>query len=263
MAPKRVLTVHTRTFQPQLETRDLPKGVCGRVTGVALVYGVEDDYGTRFARGCLDRTKREKLAAGKVSLFVNHEYGIHSHVGVVRSLSTTGDEEMMAADLFDTEEGRKAKEYVEAVIAAGGYTGFSVGFYDRSDTQSAGTPGATYTFTEIELSEVSLTPRPAVPGADVTGVRQGQQAAWRLFEAALAVLPLDEVHARVGALMQGDADTADRAEPGHTPAPEPDAASSDSRPANEPVDWADRLRAVAAHYREEMHRVGEDSQHQG
>ena len=255
----RVHTAVRRAFRPALETRDLPSGVCGRVTGVALVYGVEDAYGTSFAPGCLDRTKREKLAAGKISLFVNHVYGIHSHVGVVRTLTTVGNEEMLSADLFDTEEGRKAKEYLTAVMDAGGYTGFSIGFYDRSVPVFDGTvaeppQGEGYTFTEIELDEVSITPRPAVPGADVVGVRSEEQAAaWRLFDAARAVLSLDEIRARVSALMQGDAEAADSTDPGPTPVPERDAAPEDS-PAPEGgalATWDARRSALATLYETE------------
>lgn len=259
MAPKRVYTVVHRAFRPDLDTRDLPDGVCGRVTGVALVYDVEDAYGTRFARGCLDRTKREKLAAGKVSLFADHEYGIRTHVGVVRTLTTAGGEEMLAADLFDTEDGRHAKEYLEAVVRSGAYTGFSIGFFNRS---ASGDPDL---FTEIELDEVSITPRPAVPGADVVGVRKDIQAAWRMLDTALAVLPLQDVHARVTALIEGNAEGSDRADAGRTPAEDPDAVTDDS-PA--PVDpelatWDARRQALAALYRMEMVSHEADQERQG
>ena len=249
--PQRVATVVHRAFRPELDTRGLPAGICGRIRGVALVYEVEDAYGTRFARGCLERTKREKLAAGKVQLFVDHQYGIRTHVGTVRALRTVGDEEMLEADIFDTEDGRHAKEYVEAVVASEGYTGFSVGFFNRSlDMMSD-------TFTEVELDEVSITPRPAVPGADVQGVRADLAAAWRLFEAALAVLPLEEVQAhlatRAGA-MKGDDKGADSTEAGHTPAAGGDAAPADSPPEGlkAPATWEDRRAALAALYATEL-----------
>lgn len=247
MTPQRVRTVVHRAFRPALETRDLPEGVCGRVTGVALVYDVEDAYGTRFAQGCLDRTKREKLAAGKVPLFADHEYGIHTHVGVVRTLTTTGGEEILAADLFDTEDGRHAKQYLEAVVRSGAYTGFSIGFFNRSAL------GHSDLFTEIELDEVSITPRPAVPGAGVVGVRQGIQAAWRMLDTALAVLPLQDVHARVTALIEGNAEGSDRADAGHTPAADTDAGTDDSpAPAlPELATWDARRQAIAALYRVE------------
>lgn len=246
---QRVATVVHRAFRPELETRDLPVGVCGRVTGVALVYEVEDAYGTRFARGCLERTKREKLAAGKVQLFVDHQYGIHTHVGTVRGLTTVGDEERLSADLFDTEDGRHAKEYLEAVVGSAGYTGFSVGFYNRS------LDPASDTFTEVELDEVSITPRPAVPGADVQGVRQDLAAAWRLFDAALAVLPLADVTARLAARTEGDDKGADNQGPGHTPGAPGDAAPADSPtedPPGAPATWEDRRAALAALYDSEL-----------
>lgn len=180
-APKRQRTRALYLHRTELELRadDLPKGVCGRVQGIALVYGVPDAYGTQFRKGCLDRTKREKLAAGKVQFFQDHDYGVRTHIGVVRSLQTVGDAEIMSADLFDTEDGRRAKEYFAAVLQAKAQTGLSIGFYPRATEWigADGQPAERYAdepvleFTECELEEISSTPRQAVPGADVTGVR--------------------------------------------------------------------------------------------
>src|SRR5690606_10244502 len=128
---KRIRGVAQREVALEVRADDLPSGVCGRLVGIALTYGAVDHYGTRFRKGCLDRTKREKLAAGKVALYLDHSYGVRAHVGVVRSLETVGDSEVLTADLFDTEDGRRAKEYAVAVTASGGMTGFSIGFFDR------------------------------------------------------------------------------------------------------------------------------------
>jgi len=112
-----------RVFAPTaMQEEDLPEGVCGRMVGTGLVYEQADSYGTIFALGCLDMTKRSKLAAGKVGLFAagpfGHEYGVRSHVGIVRSAETRGNEELISADLFDTEDGRRIKEYVGAGVVS-------------------------------------------------------------------------------------------------------------------------------------------------
>lgn len=157
----------------QLEFRvdaAMPAGICGRMVGVALVYGVVDTYGTTFARGCLDKTRAERLAGGKIKLFADHMNMTSAHVGVVRALEDIGDAVMMTADIFDTEDGRKIKEYLQAVMAARAETGLSVGFVSRRGGPSS-MDQQVYEFQEIELREISVTPMPAVPGTDVTGVR--------------------------------------------------------------------------------------------
>jgi HK97 family phage prohead protease len=152
----------------------LPDGIIGRLSGIAVRYDVVDSYRTIFSKGSLDKT-RAKVAAGKVKLFDNHgmsdHYGTRSHIGVVRSLSQEGDGELMTADLFDTEDGRRAKEYLRAVMASGGETGLSIGFYERSGQWVKRAEQDVYQFDDIELDEISLAPRNAVPGSDVMSVR--------------------------------------------------------------------------------------------
>lgn len=163
------------------DTPDLPPGVCGRVQGIALTYNVRDAYGTMFAPGCLARTRAEKLAAGKVKLLADHMGYTDCHVGVVRSLDDVADAVLMSADFFDTEEGRAKLAYVKAVTAAKAFTGLSIGFYDRASETRPSDPWQTpwgstrdtvLVYTEIELDEVSLTPSPAVPGAEVLAARR-------------------------------------------------------------------------------------------
>lgn len=196
--PARGQVRHLTTLE--LRAEDMPKGVCGVVQGVALVYGVTDAYDTMFKAGCLDRTKREKLAAGKVALFLDHSYGVREHVGVVRSLETMAGAEVMTAHLFDTEDGREAKEYLAAVLASKAQTGLSVGFFSR-ETEWVDMPDGArvYQFNEIELEEISITPRPAVPGANVTGVRSdaSDDGYTALFRGAFATLGPEKFRAVV------------------------------------------------------------------
>lgn len=150
---------------------NLPPGIAGRVSGVALTYEVVDSYNTVFARGCAKRSIDNKVKARKVPLLMDHSRTVGAHVGVVASMVDSGDSLVMTADLFDTPEGRSALEYVKAVIAAGASTGFSIGFVPRRSDMVMMQGKPTEKFLEIELREVSITPMPAVPGADVTGAR--------------------------------------------------------------------------------------------
>ncbi len=150
---------------------DLPPGIAGRISGVALTYEVLDSYRTIFARGSAKRSIDNKVAARKVPLLMDHNKTTGAHVGVVAAMSEIGDAVTMTAEIFDTPDGRAALEYVKAVIAAGASTGLSIGFVPRRSEMVQTADGMAERFTEIELREVSITPMPAVPGADVTGAR--------------------------------------------------------------------------------------------
>ena len=89
---------------------DLPPGIAGRVSGVALTYEVVDSYQTIFARGCAKRSIDNKVKARKVPLLMDHSRTVGAHVGVVASMVDSGDQLIMTADLFDTPEGRAALE---------------------------------------------------------------------------------------------------------------------------------------------------------
>lgn len=163
----------------------LPAGVIGQVEGVALVYDVIDTFGTTFARGCLDRTVRERVKAGKVRLFLDHGdmpvnggmYDTHLHIGVVRTLrdselpdGTFGS--LFRADIFDTEAGRAAHEYLRAIAATGSETGVSIGMMFMPETSRAVINGeACERIREVPLGEISITAMSSVPGTRVTQVR--------------------------------------------------------------------------------------------
>lgn len=150
---------------------DLPPGIAGRVSGVALTYEVVDSYGTMFSRKCAKRSIDGRVAARKVPLLMDHERTSKAHVGVITSMTDAGDTLVMTADVFDTAEGRAAMEYVKAVLASGASTGFSIGFIPRSSEMVTVDGKPVERFTEIELREVSITPMPAVPGAEVASAR--------------------------------------------------------------------------------------------
>ena len=150
---------------------DLPPGIAGRVSGVALTYEVVDSYGTMFSRKCAKRSIDGRVAARKVPLLMDHERTSKAHVGVITSMTDAGDALVMTADVFDTAEGRAALEYVKAVLASGASTGFSIGFIPRTSEMVTVNGKPVERFTEIELREVSITPMPAVPGAEVASAR--------------------------------------------------------------------------------------------
>lgn len=217
----RIPAVTHRAIKLDVRTEGLPDGICGQVQGIALSYNVTDYYGTQFKVGCLDRTKSEKLAAGKVKLLSDHNGVTGCHVGVVRSLETVGDSELMSADVFDTGAGRAALEYLRAVVAAKAFTGLSIGFYDRAsewvkqdgtiDTPFGPMESSGYQlYTECELDEISLTPSPAVPGAEVIGTRSTEEKRALLrtaLQTLVAAMPEAEAHAlfeaRFGARAAG------------------------------------------------------------
>lgn len=158
------------TLEVRAET-DLPPGIAGRVAGVALTYEVVDSYQTMFSRKCAKRSIDGRVAARKVPLLMDHERTSKAHVGVVTSMTDAGDALVMTADVFDTAEGRAAMEYVKAVLASGASTGFSIGFIPRASEMVTIDGKPVERFTEIELREVSITPMPAVPGAEVASAR--------------------------------------------------------------------------------------------
>jgi HK97 family phage prohead protease len=163
---------HLTEAAPQIRAEsDLPPGIAGRVSGVALTYEVVDSYQTMFARKSAKRTIDNKVAARKVPLLMDHERTSKAHVGVVTEMQDVGDALVMTADIFDTADGRAALEYVKAVLASGASTGFSIGFVPRASEMTTVNGKPVERFTEIELREVSITPMPAVPGAEVASAR--------------------------------------------------------------------------------------------
>ena len=220
---------------------ELPPGCCAKMTGTALVYNVTDDYGTRFAPGCLAKTVAEKVRPGKVRLFADHEARTRTHVGTVTDIKDVGDTAVMTAVIFDTEAGRAMKEYLEAVTKSGavtgGVTGLSVGFRSREDESitidEGDGPQWACLFKEIELREISVTPVNAVPGTDVLSVRRerGEKDAGlltRMLARILSEVPESEARAVFDTAYASAADPANNgADPtGATPAapPAPDVA---------------------------------------
>jgi HK97 family phage prohead protease len=233
-----------RVMPVTLEARkdtDLPEGVVGRVRAVAMVYDTVDSYRTVFRPGSMDKT-RNKVKAGKVKLFDNHGasdgYGTRTHIGIVRSLERSSDTEVMMADLFDTEDGRRAYEYLRAVQAAGGETGVSIGFYERSGEWEKRDGADVYAFDDIELDEISLAPRQAVPGALVTNVRTdlSLDAARSLFDTIRRTTPAETFAGWCVEALGGDEPTA----------PPQDERHADEATAMDPelATMSDRTRAI-------------------
>lgn len=252
-----------RRAEAKLELRsdDLPEGVCGRISGVALTFDTVDSYGTMFAPGCAARSIGQRVAARKVPVLMDHNRSAESHVGVVSSMTEVGASYAATVDIFNTQSGKRALEYVKAVLASGASTGFSVGFVPRKWDAVTVEGKTVERFTEIELRELSLTPMPAVPGADVTTARNDAAAGGG--NTAPETDPLAEVRDDVNILVIAaraalDALPAEaRADllKTYTPAPSADGSATDSTnrsatpPATAPVEkqivtMEDRVRAV-------------------
>jgi phage head maturation protease len=242
----------------------LPPGVIGRVQGIALVYDVLDDHGTSFQRGCLERTARERVAAGKVRLFVDHGgapinggmYLSEMHVGTVRSLTDTVVDgqacAVMVADLFDTEQGRAAWQYLKAVQATDGEVGLSVGFIGKGmkSTRALVEGQMATVFTEVPLREISITAVSSVPGTAVTAVRSAPLD-YEPFARGMYAALGDEGFRAMLARILGDAEAPTDSDAGADARPDSDAAPLDSPPpdvpaAPSPMPYAERLRRYRA-----------------
>lgn len=253
-----------RAFRPEaLADTDLPDGVIGRVEGFALIYDTLDTLGTAFAPGGLERTKRERVAAGKVKLFWDHGdlpsqgmYDTDLHIGIVRSLETRSTPdgklgEWMVADLFDTEKAREAKAYLTSVLAAGGETGLSIGMNEKGlKIGTARVDGSTVPyFIEVALREISITAEQAVTGANVASVRaDDRRAALQItLRGIIAALGVEQVRAALDAAEAGNAHEQDSTDAGDPDTC--DAEAGDSRAVATPlVTMAERHAAVRASY---------------
>jgi len=242
LAPKR-WHITDATLEVRADA-DLPPGVAGRVSGVALTYEVVDSYDTMFARGAAKRSIDTRVAARKLPLLMDHERSTRAHVGVVTGMTEVGDALLMTADVFDTAEGRAALEYVKAVLASGSSTGFSIGFIPRRSEQVMAEGRNIERFTEIELREVSVTPMPAVPGAEVHAARNEEQE--RSDEELLAVAARAALDALPESVRRAIVDAyADAARMAPAPASPPEGTqSSDAPDAPRAATMDERLAAV-------------------
>jgi HK97 family phage prohead protease len=243
------------TLEVRAET-ELPAGIAGRVSGIALTYDVVDSYGTMFARGCAKRSIDTRVKAGKLPLLMDHERSTRAHVGVVRSLEEVGDALVMTADVFDTAEGRAALEYVKAVLASEASTGFSVGFVPRQSEAVTVEGQRVERFTEIELREVSITPMPAVPGADILGARQEAEAPAERSDDELLViaarLALEALPAELRGVILGA--YADAAIPAPVPASSTDTRANDAPDAPRVASMDERIAAVRRSFLTSTHQ---------
>jgi len=252
---------------PQLELREAGEGdagFCGRLMGIALPYGVVDTYRTVFQSGCIDRTRDKKVAARKVKIFLDHAYGVRTHVGTVLEMPDVASSAMIVGGLLDTAAGREAKEYLTAVLASGSETGLSVGFYARKEQAGQVDGQAVTVFTEIELDEISITPRQSVPGATVTGTRaegaemtDGEvEVAERTFRILAEALPAERVAAIVAEVETAKrgatpTTTAPAGSPGAEPVQPAPASGEDPKPTSrqstdDDVPMDERLRMLTS-----------------
>lgn len=169
-------TRHFENVEIRVEEDELPPGIIGRIVALALPFNQVDSYRSMFAPGCAARSIAQKVAARKVPFLLDHERKTHSHTGTVRKVEDGGVGYISSADILDTRVGRDTMEYAKALIASGGTTGVSIGFIPRQSRFDKVGEVTIEVFTEIELTEISLTPMPAVPGASVISARKDRTA---------------------------------------------------------------------------------------
>ena len=152
----------TATLEPGSGRR-----IFGRIVPYNEDISVDDGYGEyqeRFAVGAFGRSIAER--GHKVKLFVGHATrGLP--IGKATSLRDERDGVHAEFLVADTEAGNEALELVRSGVA----DSFSVGFRGVHEHRANGV----VVRTEAALHEVSLVGVPAYPGAEVAGVRSGQQ----------------------------------------------------------------------------------------
>ena len=131
------------------------------ITGLAVPYGQEANIGgayqERFVAGAIGSVE-------DVKLFYGHEEPIGK---VVEGRDTEDGFEIMAR-VSDTPKGNE----VLTLMRDGVLNKFSVGFIPVEQDQD----GSTITRTKVDLKEVSVVPFPAFAGANITEVREEQEA---------------------------------------------------------------------------------------
>jgi hypothetical protein len=104
-------------------------------------------------------------------------YDTHLHIGVVRDIVDEQGPDgkwraRFRADLFDTEAGREAHEYLRAISATSSETGVSIGMMGVPPSGRATIDGKhCEQYRDVALREISITSVSAVPGTHVTAVR--------------------------------------------------------------------------------------------
>ena len=147
--------IETRAFEARADLEERT------IVGLAVPYGQSADIGgmyqERFAPGAI-------ASVDDVKLFYGHEEPIGK---VVEGRDTEAGYEIVAK-VSDTARGNE----VLTLMRDGVLNKFSVGFIPEESEKD----GSTITRTKVALKEVSVVPFPAFAGANITEVREEQEA---------------------------------------------------------------------------------------
>lgn len=143
----------------------------GIFEGVAVAYGVVDDYRTAFAPGCFTASLRTKMPG------ITWGHSWIDPVGLVVDYKESRTALRVVGQLDDPDAVPRAKQ-AWAQLRSGSMAELSVGFADpvwRSPTPAEvkALPGLEMVCVKAQLDEVAIVLRGAVPGAAVTGTRTG------------------------------------------------------------------------------------------
>lgn len=182
----------------------------GTIEVLAVVWGVVDDYGTRFVKGAFT----ESIEARLPTIAWAHDWS--EPVGRAVSYRET-DEGLFITARLDIGQGIARADQAYAQLKSGTLDDVSIGFWRLADRTAE--DGVTE-ITEGDLDEVSVVLRGAVPGAKVMAVRSARTGEMIAVDSVVAIA--EKVAA--GEISQAAADEALRllSSPG-TGAPPPTA----------------------------------------
>lgn len=182
----------------------------GTIEVLAVVWGVVDDYGTRFVKGAFT----ESIEARLPTIAWAHDWS--EPVGRAVSYRET-DEGLFITARLDIGQGIARADQAYAQLKSGTLDDVSIGFWRLADRTAE--DGVTE-IVEGDLDEVSVVLRGAVPGAKVMAVRSARTGEMIAVDSVVAIA--EKVAA--GEISQAAADEALRllSSPG-TGAPPPTA----------------------------------------
>jgi uncharacterized protein len=140
------------------EVRFSDVGEDGTLEGVAVVWNVTDSYRTQFAPEAF-----KSHAGRRVPILWNHN---RSDVLGSWSLFQVRDDGLAVKGKLNLDVA-KARE-IHSMLRANDISGLSVGFQPVKASRAG---KGVIRFTEVQLTEISITAFPAVPGSGITKVR--------------------------------------------------------------------------------------------
>jgi HK97 family phage prohead protease len=146
----------------------------GEITGLASVYGNVDLQDDIMERGALDRSiaNHQGKAASKIPLLDWHGDSLGRLIGSAKELRSVPEGVWFKAGFSNTPEAQRARQLAQE----GHLSGVSIGYLPiRQSFKTAGGKNIRVLH-EVRLLEISLTPVPANPLAQVASVKAGDSS---------------------------------------------------------------------------------------